>query len=72
MRIRVRVPATIANLGPGFDAMGLAVRLYNEIEAEPAPALEVVPGRGRGRRPSHGMRRTGWCAARRRCSSKRG
>jgi shikimate kinase len=42
MRIRVRVPATIANLGPGFDAMGLAVRLYNEIEAEPAPALEVV------------------------------
>ncbi len=42
MRIRVRVPATIANLGPGFDAMGLAIRLYNEIEAEPAPALEVV------------------------------
>jgi homoserine kinase len=25
---RVRVPATIANLGPGFDALGLAVSLY--------------------------------------------
>lgn len=25
----VRVPATTANLGPGFDTLGLAVRLYN-------------------------------------------
>ncbi|MCS6964960.1 MAG: homoserine kinase [Thermoflexus sp.] len=47
MRIRVRVPATTANLGPGFDAMGLALGLYNEIEAEPAPALEVwIEGEG--------------------------
>ena len=42
MRIRVRVPATTANLGPGFDGMGLALGLYNEIEAEPASALEVM------------------------------
>ncbi len=42
MRIRVRVPATTANLGPGFDGMGLALGLYNEIEAEPAPTLEVI------------------------------
>lgn len=26
---RVRVPATTANLGPGFDALGLALQLYN-------------------------------------------
>jgi homoserine kinase len=26
---RVRVPATSANLGPGFDSLGVAVRLYN-------------------------------------------
>jgi homoserine kinase len=26
---RVRVPATTANLGPGFDALGLALKLYN-------------------------------------------
>lgn len=28
----IQVPATSANLGPGFDALGLAVSLYNEIE----------------------------------------
>lgn len=28
--IRVRVPATSANIGPGFDALGVAVRLYND------------------------------------------
>jgi homoserine kinase len=27
--VRVRVPATTANLGPGFDAMGIALRIYN-------------------------------------------
>ena len=29
-RIRVRVPATTANLGPGFDVLGLALDLWNE------------------------------------------
>lgn len=31
--VSVRVPATIANLGPGFDALGLAVSLYCEARA---------------------------------------
>lgn len=30
MKVRVRVPATTANLGPGFDVMGLALDLWNE------------------------------------------
>jgi homoserine kinase len=30
---RVRAPATSANLGPGFDALGLALTLYDEVEA---------------------------------------
>ena len=30
---RVRAPATSANLGPGFDALGLALALYDEVEA---------------------------------------
>lgn len=30
----VRVPATIANLGPGFDSFGMAVSLYNRFEFE--------------------------------------
>ncbi len=29
--VRVRVPSTSANLGPGFDAVGLALQLYNEL-----------------------------------------
>jgi homoserine kinase len=31
--VRVQVPATSANLGPGFDALGLALGLYDEVEA---------------------------------------
>ena len=31
--VRVRVPATSANLGPGFDALGLALSLHDEVEA---------------------------------------
>ncbi len=31
-RVIVRVPATTANLGPGFDALGLALDLWNETE----------------------------------------
>jgi len=31
--VRVRVPATSANLGPGFDALGLALGLHDELTA---------------------------------------
>ncbi|MFN4074201.1 MAG: homoserine kinase [Thermus sp.] len=34
---RLYVPATLANLGSGFDALGVALDLYLEVEAEPAP-----------------------------------
>lgn len=30
--IRVKVPASTSNLGPGFDTLGLALELFNEIE----------------------------------------
>ncbi|CAO5173530.1 Homoserine kinase [Frankia sp. AiPs1] len=33
-RVRVRVPATSANLGPGFDAFGLALGLHDEVDVE--------------------------------------
>ena len=29
---KVRIPATSANLGPGFDTAGIALGLYNEVE----------------------------------------
>jgi len=32
--IRVKIPATSANLGPGFDCLGLALQLYNTITVE--------------------------------------
>lgn len=32
--IKVRVPATTANLGPGFDSLGLSLNLYNVVTAE--------------------------------------
>jgi homoserine kinase len=37
----IRVPATTANLGPGFDAFGLALNLHNYIAVE--PGLPEIP-----------------------------
>jgi homoserine kinase len=53
LRVHVRVPATSANLGPGFDALGLALALYNEVTATEADGVSVVvEGEGAGRLPS--------------------
>jgi homoserine kinase len=50
MKIDVRVPATSANLGPGFDVLGLALGLYNEILYEEADRVAVsIEGEGAGR-----------------------
>ena len=35
--VTVRVPATTANLGPGFDTLGLALALYNTLTFEKLP-----------------------------------
>lgn len=45
--IKIRVPATSANLGPGFDCLGLALDLWNDISIESADKLEYqVTGEG--------------------------
>ncbi len=50
MKVHVRVPASSANLGPGFDSLGLALALYNEVTAEEAEGVRVkVEGDGAGR-----------------------
>ena len=36
--MHVKVPATSANLGPGFDTLGLALARYDEIEVEATDA----------------------------------
>ena len=52
-RVHVRVPATTANLGPGFDALGLALSLYNDVHAATAAETTVsVEGEGAGRLPA--------------------
>lgn len=38
---RLRLPATSANLGPGFDAAAVALDFYLEIEAEPAAVFSI-------------------------------
>jgi homoserine kinase len=46
------VPASTANLGPGFDALALALALHNEVVAEAADGVRVaVEGEGAGRLP---------------------
>ena len=42
MKVTVKVPATSANLGPGFDCLGLALPIYNTITIEET----VLPGTG--------------------------
>jgi homoserine kinase len=37
----VRVPATSANLGPGFDCLGLALGAYLRIHVSPADEIEI-------------------------------
>ena len=45
--VRVKVPATSANLGPGFDCLGMALELYNSIALEPSESLRItVVGEG--------------------------
>jgi len=48
--IRLRLPATSANLGPGFDAVAVALDFSLEIEAEPAETFSIsATGRGADR-----------------------
>jgi len=48
--LRLRLPATSANLGPGFDAVAVALDFYLEIAAEPAAEFSIAAtGRDRER-----------------------
>ena len=53
--VLVRVPATTANLGPGFDTLGLALSVYDElvvtVREQPGATVEVV-GVGAGEVPT--------------------
>ena len=50
MKISIKVPATSANLGPGFDTLGLALDLRNETTVTPADGFSVqISGEGADR-----------------------
>ncbi|HKJ28100.1 MAG TPA: homoserine kinase [Anaerolineales bacterium] len=54
MNIHVTVPATTANLGPGFDALGLALNLWNEADftlRDDGQIVLTVQGEGEGKLP---------------------
>jgi homoserine kinase len=63
--IHVRAPATSANLGPAFDAAGIALAWWDELEVRPAPADAIqvsgeqaeLLGTGRGNLVAVAMRR---------------
>ena len=50
-KVVVKVPATTANLGPGFDTLGMALSFYDELEVQAVDALDAqveVIGEGQG------------------------
>jgi homoserine kinase len=55
VRLTVRVPATSANLGPGFDCFGLALDLCNEVTVDTGAAPGVAwEGEGASELPTDG------------------
>jgi homoserine kinase len=52
--VRVRTPATSANLGPGFDSLGVALCLYDDLTARvtDGPCTVTVTGEGAGELPA--------------------
>lgn len=52
--ITITVPATTANLGSGFDTLGLALKVYLQLKLRPtrSPSSLIVRGEGAGRLPT--------------------
>ena len=54
--IRIKIPATTANLGPGFDTLGMALDVYNivEVKEEEGKGLNIqIIGLGEGILPTN-------------------
>jgi homoserine kinase len=54
VRLTVRVPATSANLGPGFDCFGLALDLCNDVTIDTETTGVAWEGEGAGELPTDG------------------
>ncbi|XGQ69891.1 homoserine kinase [Campylobacter hepaticus] len=45
--MKILIPATSANLGPGFDCLGLSLQLFNEVQIEKSSVLSIsITGEG--------------------------
>ena len=52
-RVDVHVPATTANMGPGFDSLGLAMNVYNRLVVTRADKFSMtIEGEGADRAAS--------------------
>ena len=40
--MKIRIPATSANIGSGFDALGIALTMYNEVEIAESDQWEIT------------------------------
>ena len=61
LRASAAVAASSANLGPGFDSVGLALGLYDEIVVETIDSGLIVEVEGRARATSRTLMSTSWC-----------
>ena len=61
-RVTIRVPATTANLGPGFDAFGCALNLYTDVTFEETDAGLEITGCDEAYSGPDNMAYTAYCA----------
>ena len=61
-RVTIRVPATTANLGPGFDAFGCALNLYTDVTFEETDCGLEITGCDEAYSGPDNMAYTAYCA----------
>ena len=61
-RVTIRVPATTANLGPGFDAFGCALNLYTDVTVEETDCGLEITGCDEAYSGPDNMAYTAYCA----------
>lgn len=47
-KVRVRMPASTSNCGPGFDTLGIALSLHNTVDVERMPDARIASSNGPG------------------------
>ena len=62
MKVTIRVPATTANLGPGFDAFGCALNLYTDVTFEETDSFLEITGCDEAYSGPDNMAYTAYCA----------